>query len=68
MKGALPGPPPPIAHNFLNFMQFCGKLWQNRRLAPPPRGLAPPPVGGPGSAPEMCVVWIYNRRPDRMTM
>ena len=53
--------PSPTAHNFLHFMQFCGKLWQNRRLAPPPGGLAPPPAGNPGSAPEMCVVWIYKK-------
>ena len=32
------------------FMQFLGKFWPNNRLAPPPWGLAPPPLGNPGSA------------------
>ena len=50
-RGA-PGPPP-TDQNFLNFMQFFGKIWQTCMLAhPPPRGLAPPPTGNPGSAPE----------------
>ena len=40
--------------NFLNFMQFFGNFgkivcWQ------PPGGLAPPPMGNPGSAPEGVV-------------
>ena len=43
---------PPTAQNFLNFMQFFGKFWQNRRLAPLPGGLAPPRTGNPGSAPD----------------
>ena len=38
------------AQNFLNFMPFFGKFWQNHRLASPPRGLAPPATGNPGSA------------------
>ena len=42
-------PPSPTAQNFHNFMQFFGKFWQNRRLAP---RWAPPPAGNPGSAPE----------------
>ena len=50
-KGAPPGRPP-TAQNLVNFMQFFGKFWQNRRLAPPSGGLAPPPMGKPGSAPE----------------
>ena len=28
--------------NFLNFMQFFGKIWQICMLAPPNAGLAPP--------------------------
>ena len=31
-------------------MQFLGNFWPNNRLAPPPWGLAPPPLGNPGSA------------------
>ena len=49
-KEAPPGACPPT-QNFLNSMQFFGKCWQYRRLAPPPGGLVPPPVGNPGSAP-----------------
>ena len=33
----------PRGPNSFNFMQFFGKFWQNRMLAPPPRG-------NPGSA------------------
>ena len=44
------GGSPPTVQNFLNFMQFFAKFgkiicWR------PPRGLAPPPSGNPGSAP-----------------
>ena len=35
---------------FFIFMQFSGKIDQNNRLAPPPLGLAPRPLGNPGSA------------------
>ena len=38
-----------------NFMQFFGKIWQNRMLAPLPAVLAPPPQGNPGSATEKIV-------------
>ena len=45
---------PPMAQNFLNFMQFFGKFdkiicW---RL---PEGLVPPPTGNPGSAPAILI-------------
>ena len=40
-----------MAQNFLNFMQFFRIFWQNRMLVPP-GGLALPPMGNPGSAPE----------------
>ena len=43
--------PPPTARNFLIFMQFLGQILQKSMLAPPPRELAPPPTGNPGSAP-----------------
>ena len=36
-------PPTPGGPNSFNFMQFFGEIWQNRMLAPPPRG-------NPGSA------------------
>ena len=47
----LGGRPPPTVQNFLDFMQFFGNFdkivcWR------PPRGLAPPPTGNPGSAPD----------------
>ena len=42
---------PPMAQNFLNFLQFFGKFWQNCRLMPHPGWLVPPPTGNPGSAP-----------------
>ena len=42
----LRGRPP----NFLNFIQFFGKFWQNPRLAPLPGGLAHPPTRNLGSA------------------
>ena len=34
--------------NSFSFMQFLGKFWQNRMLAPPGE-LMPPPQGNPGS-------------------
>ena len=46
-KGGAPGP------KILSIScSFFGKFWQNRRLVPPSGGLAPPPTGKPGSAPE----------------
>ena len=39
-----------MAQNVLNFIQFFGKFWQNRMLAPQ-KMLAPTPTGNPGSAP-----------------
>ena len=41
-----------MAQNCLNFMQFFRKFWQNRMLVPP-KALAPPPTGNPGSTPEV---------------
>ena len=40
------------AQNFLNFMQFFAKFGKIICWRPPPGGLAPPPTGNPGSAPE----------------
>ena len=48
--GAPPVCAPPTDQNFLNFMQFWGKIWQICMLAPPPGGMAPLPTGNPGSA------------------
>ena len=36
----------PPDQNFLNFMQFFGKIWQICKLAPPP-------TRNPGSAPDI---------------
>ena len=41
-------PLPPLAQNFFIFMQFLGKIGQIIGW-PPPLGLAPPPLGNPGS-------------------
>ena len=42
---------PPQWSKFFQFHALFGKIWQNRMLAPPPpRELAPPPWGNPGSA------------------
>ena len=38
-----------MAQNFLNFMQFFGKFWQYRRLAPPPKG-------NPGPIPDTYAI------------
>ena len=46
-------PPPPGGPNSFNFMQFFGKIWQNRMLAPPLESWRPPPRGNPGSATDM---------------
>ena len=42
---------PPTDQNFLNFMQFFGKIWQICMLVPPPEGVAPPPTRNPGYTP-----------------
>ena len=42
--------PPPLGPIFFIFMQFSVKIDQNNRLAPPPLGFAPLPLGNPGSA------------------
>ena len=49
-RGSCPLPPPLDSPNYFNFMQFWGKIWQNRMLLPPPRRVAPPPQGNPGTA------------------
>ena len=67
LGGVHPARAPPMVQNFLDFMQFFGKFdkivcWH------PPRGLAPPPTGNPGSAPRggggMCgwgdVWWVHT--------
>ena len=42
---------PPLTQNFFIFMQFSGKIGQIIGWRPPPPlGLAPPPLGNPGSA------------------
>ena len=50
-RGGAPLPLPD--QNFLNFMQFFGKIWQICLLAPPPGGLAPHPTRNPRSVPAM---------------
>ena len=42
--GGREGRAPPLAQNFLIFMQFLGKIWIKNKLAPPP-GLASPVCG-----------------------
>ena len=51
----LRGVHPPTTQNFLNSMQVVRKFAKIVCLRPPPynRGLAPPPTGNPGSAPEV---------------
>ena len=41
---------PPLAQNFFIFVQFSGKIGQIIGWRPPLLGLAPPPLGNPGSA------------------
>ena len=57
--GPAPHPPPP-PHGPKN-SQFHAVLWVENLTqsyvgapSPPPRGLVRPPMGNPGSAPEMC--------------
>ena len=58
LRGARP-PRPPMAQNFFIFMQFSGKIGQIIGWRPP-LGLAPPPLGNPGSATEKgCGTWQY---------
>ena len=59
-EGGAPGAPP-YGPKICNFMQFFGKFWQNRRLALPPGGLAPPPTGNPGFAPALyhLEAWMF---------
>ena len=44
---------PPTAQNFLNFMQFFRKFWQNHMLEPPPRRVGAPSYG------ESCIRPCY---------
>ena len=51
LRGAPPASAPPYGSpKFSQFHAVFRKIWQDRMLAPP-RGLAPPPAGNPGSAP-----------------
>ena len=59
LSGGFKGRPPPHTdQNFLNFMQFLGKIWQICMLASPPGGMAPPPTGNPGSSPELLTYYL----------
>ena len=49
-KGGTRDVHPPSGPKFLHFHAVFGKNWPNNRLACPPLGLAPPPLGNPGSA------------------
>ena len=54
LSGGFRGRPrrvPPYGPKFSQFHPVFHKIWQNHMLPPPPRGLAPPPTGNPGSAP-----------------
>ena len=55
-KGGTLGVHPPTDQNFLNFMQFLGKIWHICMLAPPPGRMAPPPTGNPRSTPGNLVI------------
>ena len=50
--GGVPSARPPYGPKFSQFHAVFHKIWQNHMLAPP-RGLAPPPTGNPGSAPDL---------------
>ena len=41
LRGTTPARASPTAQNFLNFILLFWKIWQNRRLAPPPRDCRP---------------------------
>ena len=49
---------PPYGPKFSQFHVVFQKIWQNHMLVPPPppRGLAPPPTGNPGSAPVTNII------------
>ena len=47
-------PPRPQGPKFSQFHAVFCKIWQNHMFAPP-GGLAPPPMGNPGSAPGFLV-------------
>ena len=49
----VPGALPPRSKMTSVSCSLLLKIVQNRRLAPPPGGLAAPPMGNPGSAPEL---------------
>ena len=44
--------PPPPGSKFFQFHAVFGKIWQNRKLAPPPRG-------NPGSATGICFLFCF---------
>ena len=46
----------PRGRKFFQFHAVFGKIWQNRMLAPP-RELAPPPRGNPGSVTDLYRVF-----------
>ena len=47
----------PYGPKISQFHAVFRKIWQNHMLAPPQGGgLAPPPMGNPGSAPARCIV------------
>ena len=49
---------PPSGPKFLHFHAVFGENWPNNRLAPPPLGLVPPPLGNPGSA--TACIWLFK--------
>ena len=55
LGGARPARAPPYGSKFSQFHAVFREIWQNHMLAPPPGGLAPPPTGNPGSAPEVVM-------------
>ena len=56
----LRGGAPPSSPKFLHFHAVFGKNWPNNRLAPPPLGLAPPPLENPGSATDHNIIFEIN--------
>ena len=50
---------PPGGRNSFNFMQFLGKIWRNRMLAPP-WGVGAPSSGNPGSATAVVSFFIFD--------
>ena len=49
----------PYGQKFSQFHAVFRKIWQNHMLAPL-GGLAPPPMGNPGSAPGVCNLWFKS--------